>query len=71
MRSDQTPDATAAAHQQARVGTVGGVSVVDIVAADARGTSHNRWSAFDVPARGLVLNNAPTGANSVLAGTLP
>jgi filamentous hemagglutinin family protein len=71
VRADLTPDATAAAHQQARVGTVGGVSVVDIVAADARGTSHNRWSAFDVPVRGLVLNNAPTGANSLLAGPLP
>ena len=71
VHADLTPDATAAAHQQARVGTVGGVSVVDIVAADARGTSHNRWSAFDVPARGLVLNNAPTGATSALAGALP
>lgn len=70
VRADLTPDVTAAAHQQARVGSVGGVSVVDIVAADARGTSHNRWSAFDVPARGLVLNNAPTGANSLLAGAL-
>jgi filamentous hemagglutinin family protein len=71
VRADLTPDATAAAHQQARVATVGGVSVVDIVATDARGTSHNRWSAFDVPARGLVLNNAPTGATSALAGALP
>ncbi|MFW2454497.1 filamentous hemagglutinin N-terminal domain-containing protein [Methyloversatilis discipulorum] len=71
VRADLTPDATAAAHQQARVGTVGGVSVVDIVAADARGTSHNRWSAFDVPARGLVLNNAPTGASSALVGSVP
>lgn len=71
VRADLTPDATAAAHQQARVGTVGGVSVVDIVAADARGTSHNRWSAFDVPARGLVLNNAPTGASSALVGSMP
>ncbi|MBC7206358.1 MAG: filamentous hemagglutinin N-terminal domain-containing protein [Methyloversatilis sp.] len=70
VRADLTPDVTAAAHQQARVGSVGGVSVVDIVAADARGTSLNRWSAFDVPARGLVLNNAPTGANSLLAGAL-
>jgi filamentous hemagglutinin family protein len=71
LRADLTPDATAAAQQQARVGVVGGVPVVDIVAADARGASHNRWSAFDVPARGLVLNNAPTGAHSTLAGTLP
>lgn len=71
VRADLTPDVTAAAHQQARVGSVGGVSVVDIVAADARGISHNRWSAFDVPARGLVLNNAPTGATSALAGALP
>lgn len=70
VRADLTPDVTAAAHQQARVGSVGGVSVVDIVAADARGTSYNRWSAFDVPVRGLVLNNAPTGANAVLAGAL-
>jgi filamentous hemagglutinin family protein len=71
LRADLTPDAAAASHQQARVGAVGGVSVVDIVAVDARGASHNRWSAFDVPARGLVLNNAPTGANSALAGALP
>lgn len=67
--ADPVPD-PASAHVP-RVDTVGGVTVVDIVRADARGVSHNVWTRFDVTARGLVLNNGVQASQSALAGALP
>lgn len=67
--ADVTPDASAPAMHRAAVGLAGNVPVVRIVAPDSRGISHNKWSAFDVPAQGMVLNNATVvGTRSALAG---
>lgn len=68
LRADPVPDP--AASMRPSVSAVAGVTMVDIVAPDARGASHNRWTTFDVPAGGLVLNNAVTGANSALVGAI-
>ncbi|HEY9193150.1 MAG TPA: filamentous hemagglutinin N-terminal domain-containing protein, partial [Methyloversatilis sp.] len=68
--ADVTPDAVAPARQRAEVGFAGNVPVVRIVAPDAGGVSHNRWSAFDVPAQGMVINNATAGTRSALAGPI-
>ncbi len=45
-----------------------GVPVVKIAAPDARGTSYNRYQAFNVDARGVVLNNSDKIVQSRLAG---
>jgi filamentous hemagglutinin family protein len=66
--ADVTPDAAASAMHRAVVGLAGNVPVVRIVAPDGSGLSHNKWSAFDAPAQGLVLNNATAGTRSALAG---
>ena len=66
--ADVTPDVAAPAMQRAAVGLSGNVPVVRIVAPDGRGVSHNKWSAFDVPVQGMVLNNATAGARSALVG---
>jgi filamentous hemagglutinin family protein len=64
------PDLGAPAQNQPSVQTVGSVPVVDIVAPDAQGLSHNKWQQFDVPTAGMVLNNATGVTTSTLAGTL-
>jgi filamentous hemagglutinin len=64
------PDAGAAVQFRAGVGHVGNVPVVRITAPDATGVSHNKWSAFDVAAPGLVLNNALSASPSSLAGAV-
>ncbi len=68
--AEALPDAHAPAHQKAVVNLHGSVPVVRIAAPDGAGLSHNKWSAFDVPVQGMVLNNAVAGAESALAGTL-
>ena len=45
-----------------------GVPVVKIATPDARGTSYNRYPAFNVDARGVVLNNSDKIVQSSLAG---
>ncbi|MEG8025935.1 filamentous hemagglutinin N-terminal domain-containing protein [Sphingomonas aurantiaca] len=45
-----------------------GVPVVKIATPDARGTSYNRYQAFNVDARGVVLNNSDKIVQSRLAG---
>ncbi|WP_247992297.1 hemagglutinin repeat-containing protein, partial [Bordetella pertussis] len=47
-----------------------GVPVIDIVAPDANGLSHNRLREFDVGPPGLVFNNSLTEGRSQLAGYL-
>jgi filamentous hemagglutinin len=45
-----------------------GVPVVDIVAPNASGVSHNRYAQFNVEARGLILNNAGSAVVTRLGG---
>jgi len=53
------------------VGTApSGASVVNIVAPSAAGTSHNKYSTFDVETPGVVLNNSLGAGTSALAGAL-
>jgi filamentous hemagglutinin len=47
-----------------------GVPVVNIVAPNAAGLSHNRYLDFNVPGQGLVFNNSTTGGTSTLAGAI-
>ncbi len=68
--ADALPDPLAPAHQQAGVVFAGTTPVVRITRPDSAGISHNKWTAFDVPLQGMVLNNATAPANSALAGSL-
>ncbi|MCF5941400.1 filamentous hemagglutinin N-terminal domain-containing protein, partial [Xanthomonas perforans] len=45
-----------------------GVPVVDIVAPNARGISHNRYSNFNVGPNGLILNNSAQISKTELGG---
>ncbi len=47
-----------------------GVSVVEIVAPDATGLSHNKFVEYSVDESGLVLNNSIDSGSSQLAGEL-
>src|SRR3989304_2672619 len=47
-----------------------GASVVNIVAPTAAGTSHNKYSGFEVGAPGVVLNNSLAAGTSALVGSL-
>ncbi|HDS1735488.1 hemagglutinin repeat-containing protein [Pseudomonas sp. BP8] len=47
-----------------------GVPVIDIVAPNASGLSHNQFLDYNVGKPGLVLNNAPQAGQSQLAGAL-
>jgi len=49
-------------------GVSGGVPVVNIVAPNAAGVSHNEYSKFDVDAVGAVLNNSRVPSQSELTG---
>lgn len=46
----------------------GGVPVVEIVAPNSGGVSHNRFDTFNVDSQGVVLNNSVNGVKSQLAG---
>ncbi|MNF34034.1 Hemolysin precursor [compost metagenome] len=47
-----------------------GVPVIDIVAPNGNGLSHNQFMDYNVAEQGAVLNNALEGGQSVLAGVL-
>lgn len=47
-----------------------GVPIVNIVAPNTTGLSHNRFLDFNVPAQGMVFNNSTTDGTSALAGVL-
>lgn len=68
--ADALPDAVAPAAQQAGVDFAGTTPVVRITRPDSAGISHNKWTAFDVPLQGLVLNNATGATTSALVGSL-
>lgn len=52
------------------IGTQNNVPIVNIVAPDAQGLSHNRYLQFNIPAQGLVFNNSLQAGTSGLAGDL-
>lgn len=64
------PDVGAPSNQQATVNTQAGVEVVGIVPPTPDGISHNKWQQFNVPAAGMVLNNATGTAASQLVGSV-
>lgn len=47
-----------------------GPAVVDIAKPNTGGVSHNKYSKFDVPSQGIVLNNSTGAAQTMLAGTI-
>ena len=67
------PQANAAPDQRPRVGSVlGGTRpVVRIAAPNAAGLSHNRYSRFDVDARGVILSNNTGTAGTELGVRVP
>ena len=52
------------------LGAANGVAVINIATPNAAGVSNNRYTAYNVPAQGVVLNNSPNGATTTLAGTI-
>lgn len=59
-----------AAAQQPGLSMQNNVPVVNIVAPNAAGLSHNRYLEFNIPAQGLVFNNSTVAGTSALAGDL-
>ncbi|MBP7395018.1 MAG: filamentous hemagglutinin N-terminal domain-containing protein, partial [Zoogloea sp.] len=59
------------ARQATVLNTTNGVLQVNIQTPSAAGVSHNVYSQFDVPARGAILNNTRSGANTRLGGLVP
>ncbi|UZJ43522.1 hemagglutinin repeat-containing protein [Marinimicrobium sp. C6131] len=45
-----------------------GVDIVNITAASKAGVSHNKFSRFDVPEEGIILNNSRSEVNTQLGG---
>ncbi|MGN6094591.1 MAG: filamentous hemagglutinin N-terminal domain-containing protein, partial [Luteibacter jiangsuensis] len=66
--AQQVPDAAAGAHRPKMDSAANGVPVVDIVAPNARGVSHNKYQRFDVDQRGVILNNSPGIVQTQLGG---
>ncbi|WP_185814554.1 hemagglutinin repeat-containing protein [Xanthomonas sp. SS] len=62
------PVANPGGQQPGQQAAANGVPVVDIVAPNARGVSHNRYSRFDVGANGLILNNSANISKTELGG---
>ncbi|NWC95965.1 MULTISPECIES: hemagglutinin repeat-containing protein [unclassified Pseudomonas] len=65
-----TPQGPVPAPGGATVSTQQGVPVVNIVAPNAAGLSHNQFLNYDVERQGLVLNNSTVAGPSQLAGQL-
>ncbi|WP_295841563.1 hemagglutinin repeat-containing protein [uncultured Xanthomonas sp.] len=62
------PVANPDGRQPGQQAAANGVPVVDIVAPNARGVSHNRYSRFDVGSNGLILNNSAQISKTELGG---
>ncbi|EKU23729.1 two-partner secretion domain-containing protein [Xanthomonas graminis] len=62
------PVANPGGQQPGQQAAANGVPVVDIVAPNARGVSHNRYSRFDVGSNGLILNNSASISKTELGG---
>jgi len=62
------PVANASGQQPGQQVAANGVPVVDIVAPNARGVSHNRYTRFDVGNNGLILNNSANISKTELGG---
>ena len=61
--------APAPAGGNATVGSsANGTPVLDISSPNSAGVSHNRFTSYDVDARGLVINNSAANAVSLLGG---
>ncbi|QOY73652.1 filamentous hemagglutinin N-terminal domain-containing protein [Pseudomonas sp. OST1909] len=58
------------AAQNAALSQINDTPVVNIVAANAAGVSHNRFTEFNVGAAGLILNNSTAGAQTTLGGAI-
>ncbi|MCK3840331.1 MULTISPECIES: filamentous hemagglutinin N-terminal domain-containing protein [Pseudomonas] len=58
------------AAQNAALSQINDTPVVNIVAANAAGVSHNRFTEFNVGASGLILNNSTAGAQTTLGGAI-
>lgn len=66
--AQQVPDAAAGAHRPGMDSAANGVPVVDIVAPNAKGVSHNKYQRFDVDQRGVILNNSASIVRTQLGG---
>lgn len=66
--AQQVPDAAAGAHRPTMDSAANGVPVVNIVAPNARGVSHNKYQRFDVDQRGVILNNSAGIVRTQLGG---
>ncbi len=62
------PVANPGGQQPGQQAAANGVPVVDIVAPNAQGVSHNRYSRFDVGSNGLILNNSGNISKTELGG---
>ncbi|WP_386262983.1 two-partner secretion domain-containing protein, partial [Xanthomonas translucens] len=62
------PVANPGGQQPGQQAAANGVPVVDIVAPNAHGVSHNRYSRFDVGSNGLILNNSGNISKTELGG---